>query len=150
MLAEKVKKTAYPATYINKIPNENNNIGISQEKTKNMDEKRTAVKMVQDVFDELAREFDENYELKRPLEFLMMELEGLVDILNSRSIPLDVIEQFCEAFREITPNDLWGYWDSGSSLGLSSEDSEMVYNKWRNTWALLDPYYPKWKITKFP
>ena len=150
LLAKKVKITTFPATYINKIANENNNIGISKEKNKNMDEKRTAVKMVQDVFDELAKEFDENYELKRPLEFLMIELEGLVDLLNSRRIPLDVIEQFCVAFREITPSHLWGYWDSGSSLGLSSEDSEMVYNKWRDTWALLDPYTPKWKIKQFP
>jgi len=25
-----------------------------------------------------------------------------------------------------------------------------MVEKWRNTWAVLDPYFPKWKIKKFP
>lgn len=115
-----------------------------------MDEKRSAVKMVQDVFDELARKFDEIYKLKRPLEFLMTELEELVDILNYRSIPINVIQQFCESFREITPSDLWNYWDYGSPLGLSDKAAAKVVEKWQNTWSVLDPYFPKWKAEKFP
>jgi len=120
------------------------------QKNEEMAAQRIAVKMVQDVFDELARKVDEKYKLKRPLEFLMFEFEGFVDILNYRSIPIDVIQQFCEAFQEITPSDLWNYWDYGSPLGLSGKAAAKVVDKWRNTWAVLDPYFPKWKIQKFP
>ena len=56
------------------------NSKIEQENIKTIGDKRAAVKLIQDEFDKLAKEFDKNFELKRPLEFLMSEFEDFVEI----------------------------------------------------------------------